>query len=165
MRLPGRPDVTWQDPNTLKVEIDTGTQNRLLHFGPSTGSAPSRAESRDGESRAPAGEQLSLHGYSTAQWEFSGGRGAPGQPRPGQLKVLTTKMRPGYLRKNGVPYSANAVLTEYFAHLTDDDGTRYLTVTTMLEDATYLQQPWVRTSQFKKQPDATGWSPTTCSAQ
>ena len=75
---------------------------------------------------------------------MSGGRGAPGQPRHGQLKVVTTKMRPGYLRKNGVPYSASAVLTEYFAHLTDDDGTRYLTVTTMLEDPTYLQQPWVQ---------------------
>ena len=102
MRLPGRLHVTWQDVNTLKIEIDTGTQTRLLHFG---------------ESRPPAGEQPSLQGYSTAQWEMSGGRGAPGQPRHGQLKVVTTNMRPGYLRKNGVPYSATAVLTEYFAHL------------------------------------------------
>jgi len=150
MRLPGRLHVTWQDVNTLKIEIDTGTQARLLHFG---------------ESRPPAGEQASVQGFSTAQWEMSGGRGAPGQPRHGQLKVVTTNMRPGYLRKNGVPYSATAVLTEYFAHLMDDDGTRYLTVTTMLEDPVYLQQPWVRTSQFKKQADARGWNPTPCSAR
>jgi hypothetical protein len=150
MRLPGRLHLTWQDPNTLKIEIDNGTQTRLLHFG---------------ENLAPAAEPPSLQGYSTAQWETTGGRGAPGQPRYGQLKVVTTKMRPGYLRKNGVPYSAGAVLTEYFAHLVDDDGTRYLTVTTMLEDPTYLQQPWVRTSQFKKQPDAKGWNPTPCSAR
>ena len=39
--------------------------------------------------------QPSLQGYSAAQWEFSGGRGAPGQPRHGQLKVVTTKMKPG----------------------------------------------------------------------
>ena len=64
-----------------------------------------------------------------------------------------------------MPYSATAVLTEYVAHLMDDDGTRYLTVTTMLEDPAYLQQPWVRTSQFRKQPDAKGWNPTPCSAQ
>ena len=133
----------------MKIEIDNGTQTRLLHVG---------------ESQAPAGELPSLQGYSTAQWELSGGRGAPGQPRYGQLKVVTTKMRPGYLRKNGVPYSADAVLTEYFAHLIDDDGTRYLTVTTMLEDPAYLQQPWVRTSQFKKQTDARDWNPTPCSA-
>jgi hypothetical protein len=150
MRLPGRLHVTWPDVNTLKIEIDTGTQTRLLHFG---------------ESRPPAGEQPSVQGFSTAQWEMSGGRGAPGQPRHGQLKVVTTNMRPGYLRKNGVPYSATAVLTEYFAHLMDDDGTRYLTVTTMLEDPVYLQQPWVRTSQFKYQPDAKGWNPTPCSAR
>ena len=150
MRLPGRLHIVRQDPNTLKIEIDTGTQTRLLHFG---------------EGQAPAGEPPSLQGYSTAQWELSGGRGAPGQPRYGQLKVVTTKMRPGYLRKNGVPYSANAVLTEYLAHLTDDDGTRYLTVTTMLEDPTYLQQPWVRTSQFRYQPDAKSWNPTPCSAR
>jgi hypothetical protein len=150
MRLPGRLHVTWQDVNTLKIEIDTGTQTRLLHFG---------------DSRAPAGEQPSVQGYSTAAWEMSGGRGAPGQPRHGQLKAVTTNMRPGYLRKNGVPYSATAVLTEYFAHLMDDDGTRYLTVTTMLEDPVYLQQPWVRTSQFRYQPDARGWNPSPCSAR
>jgi hypothetical protein len=74
-------------------------------------------------------------------------------------------MKPGYLRKNGVPYSAMAVLTEYLAQLTHDDGTRYLTVTTMLEDPGYLLQPWVRTSQFRRQPDAKDWNPTPCSAR
>jgi hypothetical protein len=149
MRLPGRLHITWQDPSTLKIEIDNGTQTRLLHFG---------------EGRAPAGSQPTLQGYSSAEWQFSGGRGTSGQPRHGQLKVVTTAMKPGYLRKNGVPYSASAVLTEYVAQL-DDEGTRYLTVTTMLEDSGYLQQPWVRTSQFRRQPDAKGWNPTVCSAR
>jgi len=151
MRLPTRLHVTWQDPNTLKIEIDNGTQTRLLRFG---------------DAQVPASEQPSTQGYSIAQWEVAGGgRGAPGQARKGQLKAVTTKMKPGYLRKNGVPYSANAVLTEYFANLKDDDGLEYLAVTTMLDDPTYLQQPWVRTSQFKKQADAKGWNPTPCSAQ
>jgi hypothetical protein len=150
MRLPGRLHITWQDPSTLKMEIDTGTQTRLFHFG---------------ESQPSAGEPPSWQGYSVAQWEFSGGRGARGQPRQGQLKVVTTRLKPGYLRKNGVPYGANALLTEYVAALNDDDGTRYLAVTTMLDDAQYLQQPWVRTSQFKKQATASGWNPTPCSAR
>ena len=148
MRLPGRLHITWQDANTLKIEIDNGTQTRLMRFG---------------ETQAPAGEAPSLQGYSTVAWELSGGgRGAPGQPRFGQLKAVTTKMKPGYLRKIGVPYSGAAVLTEYLAHLMDDDGTRYLTVMTMLEDPAYLQQPWVRTSQFRRQADAKGWNPTPC---
>jgi hypothetical protein len=149
MRLPARLHITWRDPNTLGVEIDNGTQTRLFHFGGSS---------------SPANEQPSWQGYSVALWEFAGGRGTPGQPRSGQLKVVTTKMKPGYLRKNGVPYGANAVLTEYFALLTDDDSTRYLAVTTMLDDPSYLLQPWVRTSQFKKQTDGKGWNPTPCSA-
>jgi len=33
LRVPGRLHVTWQDENTLKVEIDAGQQTRLLHFG------------------------------------------------------------------------------------------------------------------------------------
>jgi hypothetical protein len=78
---------------------------------------------------------------------------------------VTTHLRPGYVRKNGVPYGAGATLTEYIAHLIDDDGTRYLAATLMLEDSQYLTQPWVRTSQFKKQPDAKGWTPTPCSAR
>src|SRR5437867_2799729 len=35
MRLPTRLRITWQDANTLKLETDTGTQTRLLHFGAS----------------------------------------------------------------------------------------------------------------------------------
>src|SRR6267142_3672350 len=33
MRLPARFHISWPDPNTLKVEVDNGTQTRLLHFG------------------------------------------------------------------------------------------------------------------------------------
>ena len=150
MRLPTRLHITWQDTSTLKLELDNGTQTRLLHFG---------------ESQPPPSELPSLQGYSVAQWEFAGGRGVPGQTRLGQLKAVTTKMKPGYLRKNGVPYGGAAVLTEYFAQVTDDDGTRYLAVTTMLDDPTYLLQPWVRTSQFRKQTDAKGWNPAPCSAR
>jgi hypothetical protein len=149
MRLPARLHITWDDANTLRIDIDTGTQTRLLRFG----AAP------------PPSVEASWQGYSVAEWQFVG-RGAPppGQPRPGQLKVVTTQLRPGYLRKNGVPYGAKAVLTEYFNLLTDQ-GTDYLAVTTMLEDAEHLLQPWVRTSQFKKQADAQGWNPTPCSAK
>jgi hypothetical protein len=147
MRLPARLHITWQDPNTLKIDVDTGTQTRIMHFD---------------QSQAPATEVPSWQGFSAAQWEAAGGRA--GQ-RAGQLKAVTTRLRPGYLRKNGVPYGGNALLTEYFVVLTDDDGLQYLAVTSMLEDPQYLLQPWVRTSQFRKQPNANGWNPTPCSAR
>ena len=151
MRLPSRLHITWADDRTLRIDIDTGTQTRLIHLA---GAAPASAEA-------------TWQGESAGQWQVPGaGRGGRGvAPRAGQLKIVTTRLRPGYLRKNGVPYGAGAVLTEYVQQLTDDDGTQYLAVTSMLDDPQYLAQPWVRTSQFRRQPDAKGWNPTPCSAR
>ena len=149
MRLPARLHFVWDDDRTLRMDIDTGTQTRLLHFG-----------------AAPSTVEASWQGYSAAQWDVPAApRGAAPQPRAGQLKAVTTHLRPGYLRKNGVPYGAGAVLTEYFSRLVDDDGSQYLTVTSFLDDPQYLAQPWVRTSEFRKQTDAAGWKPTPCSAR
>ena len=90
--------------------------------------------------------------------------GGPAQPVKGQgtLRVITTNMLPGYIRKNGVPYSDKAVLTEYMNVLTGQQGDTYLALTAMVEDPTYLNQPFLRTYTFKKQPDASGWDPTPC---
>jgi len=162
MQRPGRLHITWQDDNTLKMEFDAGTQTRLLHFG----AAP-----------AQKGEP-SWQGYSVAQWQtVPRGRGgavnttdpsrmaAGGVPGGGTLKVTTTNMLPGYLRKNGVPYSGNAVLTEYINRLAGQQNDDYLVVTAEVEDPANLTQPFVRSYQFKKQPDDKGWSPTPCWAK
>jgi hypothetical protein len=74
-------------------------------------------------------------------------------------------MRPGYYRRNGVPYGANARMTEWFTTVAEPDGNSYLLVTKILEDPQYMNGPYVRTVQFKKQPDANGWNPTPCSAR
>jgi len=144
MQRPGRLHVTWDDDNTLHVDADAGAQTRTFHFGDRQGFKGDAA----------------WQGYSVAQWVRPGGRGA--QPKGGQLKVVTTNMLPGYIRKNGVPYSADAVLTEYFNRLEGAQGDVYITVTAMLDDPTYLTQPFVRSYQFKRQPDASGWEPTPC---
>ncbi len=151
MRLPARFHITWADPNTLKVEVDNGTQTRLLHFG--VGQAPPVMT-------ANAADPKNWQGNSVANWEAAGGRGARG----GDLKVVTTGARPGYLQKNGVPYSANAVFTEYFNRY-EEDGWSLLVVSTLTEDPTYLQQPHIRSSHYKKLPDANGWNPTPCTAK
>jgi hypothetical protein len=77
---------------------------------------------------------------------------------------VTTHLRPGYLRKNGIPYSENAVLTEYLDIVKQRNGTPWLVVTSVVEDPKYLQQPFIVSSQFKQQADATGWDPTPCSS-
>jgi hypothetical protein len=156
MHLPGRLHITWENDTTLAVETDAGQQTRRFVFGP-----------------APSGAEATWQGSSTATWELPGGggrgrgRGAAGSPsRPGtSLRVQTTHMRPGYYRRNGVPYGVNARLTEWFATVTEPDGNSYLIVTNILEDPQYMNGPYVRTVQFKKQPDAKGWNPTPCSAR
>lgn len=81
------------------------------------------------------------------------------------MKVVTTRMLPGYLRKNGVPYSGDAVLTEYYTRTNEPNGDSWLIVTTIVEDPRYLQQPFITSTHFKKQPDAAGWNPTHCTAR
>src|ERR1700682_3743933 len=121
MRVPGRLHITWENDATLRIDTDAGTQTRLFHF--------------DGQP-APAGAPQ-WQGYSAADWQrFGGGRGVP--LSGGYLKVETTHMRPGYLRKNGVPYSGNAVLQEYFTRVTEPDGTSFLFVTSVLSDPLYM---------------------------
>ena len=150
LRIPGRVDIRWADDNTLKEDFDSGTQSRLLHFN-----AP-----------APAGTLPTWQGYSVASWEGAGtrGRGGPGDSTVGHLKVVTTKLKPGYLRKNGVPYSENAVVEEYYDHFTEPDGTTWLVVTSIVTDPTYLTGPYATTNHFKKIPDRQGWDPTPCRA-
>jgi hypothetical protein len=146
MRVPGRLHVTWEDDNTLRIDTDAGTQTRLLHFG---GSKP------------PEGA-ATWQGYSAAQWE-GGARGAAG--RGGSLQVNTTHMRPGYLRKNGAPYSPNAILTEYYDRYQGPNGDEWLVVTSIVDDPQYLSQSFTTSSNFKRLPDASGWNPTPCSAR
>jgi hypothetical protein len=81
------------------------------------------------------------------------------------MRATTTRMRPGYYRRNGVPYGANATMTEWFTTITEPDGNTYLLVTKILEDAQYLNGPYVRTVQFKKESGTAGWNPTPCVAQ
>jgi hypothetical protein len=147
MRLPGRLRISWENDNLLKMELDAGTQTRRFQFG----AAP-----------APTGEPT-WQGVSTARWQFSGGR-ARGPVTAGQLVVTTNRLKPGYLRKNGVPYSSNAVITEYYVRLVDE-GQEYLAVTTMVDDPQYLALPYIKTYQYKKERDASGWNPSPCIAR
>jgi len=145
MRLPGRLHVTWADDSTLKIETDTGSQTRLLRFG----------------AGAPSGEP-SWQGWSSAEWANAGRRG---DVRTGTLKVVTTNLRAGYIRKNGAPHSDKARVTEYFDVNTAPNGDRWLTVTTKVEDPVYFTRAQLTSSDFKKLPDASGWNPAPCSAR
>ena len=158
MRMPGRLHITWQDDNTLKVETDAGTQTRILRF-----TAPPQTN-----------EPPSWQGYSVARWEaglspvgggFGLGLGPRQNVRSRSLEVITTNLKPGYLRKNGVPYSGKTTVTEYFERFTEPDGNDHLMVMTVVSDPEYLALPFVITSDFKREPDGSKWDPSPCTAR
>jgi hypothetical protein len=163
MQRPGRLHITWEDDNTLRVDVDAGTQTRLLHFAapPADKGTPTWQGYSYAQWQVPGGVLMDLGGQGFVLSGVGRGRGGP-PPKTGSLKVVTTNMKPGYLRKNGGPYSANAVLTEYFNLLTGADGQQYISLTAFVEDPMYLTGPFLRTYEFKKQPDAAGWEPTPC---
>ena len=159
MRMPTRVHITWQDDQTLKVETDAGTQTRLFRF---TGNPP-------------AGTPRSLQGHSVASWEVAGGGGrggggggggarggGRGGPRYGSLKVVTTNLTQGWLRKNGVPYSEGTTITEYYDRFKSTNGDEWFFVTTLVNDPKYLTQEFVTSSHFKKEADGSKWTPSSC---
>jgi hypothetical protein len=162
MRMPTRLKISWQDDLTLKIESDAGQQTRLLRFaGPgAAGVTPISA----------APPTRSLQGTSIAEWQRGAGafdafleRGAgAAPPRWGALKVTTTNVLPGWLRRNGVPYSQNAQITEYFSKVTHPQAGEWFVVTTVVDDPTYLAQQFVTSSNFKKEANDSKWNPTPC---
>ena len=150
MHAPTRLRITWQDENTLKVESDYGTQTRLLHFG----------------NWKTSGGSGSLQGDSVALWERPrAGRGEAPPAGFGNLKVVTNHFSGGYLRKNGVPYGANAVFTEYWDLFKERNGDQRIMIATRLADPQYLSIPWLTVVQFKKEASSAKWDPTPCSAK
>jgi hypothetical protein len=186
MRMPGRLHITWEDDNTLKIESDAGQQTRLLRFGgprPQTvapslqgystaqwvGGAPlggggfggfggnvvaPEAAAGRGAAAAPAGGR----GPAAAAPAPGGGRGPE---RWGVLRVTTSQLKPGWLRKNGVPYSENTTMTENFMRFSDGTD-EWFTVGTIVEDPTYLNQSFITSSNFKREADGAKFKPAPC---
>jgi hypothetical protein len=159
MRQPLRVQISWQDDQTLKLETDSGQQTRLFRFAtPATASTTT----------AIGTSERTWQGISNAEWVKQaqsrglgfGGRGAG--MSGGSLTVVTTHMKAGYLRKNGVPYSEEAVLTEYYNRHSGPGDLEWFTVTTVVDDSKYLAQPFITSSSFRREADNSKWTPSPC---
>jgi len=152
LRMPGRIHITWEGDNALKMETDSGSQTRMLSFGQGSGQGGDwqGVAVASWDRQAPA-----LSGFTLG----NAGGGAP------SLKIVTTKAKPGYLARNGVPYGANATFTEYYDVFQVPGGDTLLVVTVEVTDPENLSTPYWYSVHFKKQADATGWSPKPCSAK
>jgi len=187
MRIPTRLHITWENDNTLKIDTDAGQQTRRLVFNKST--APPVTKSLQGFSIAEW-ERFTPPGRGGGGGGGGGGgqagppggappaAGAPpagraGGPPPGagapasrfgDLKVVTTQLSGGWLRKNGVPYSEDTTMTEFFDRFAAPDGAEWLVITTIVADPKYLAQEFVTSTHFRREPNAAKWDPTPCKA-
>ena len=152
LHLPGRLHITWEGDDVLKMETDSGSQTRWFSFG------------------QPRGKAGDWQGVSIASWDRPrpaiagfqlGGSGGAG----GSLKVVTTQAKPGYLARNGVPYGANATFAEFYDLFEVPGGDTLLVVSVEVSDPEYLTTPYWYSVHFKKQADASGWSPRPCLAK
>lgn len=148
MRVPGRLRISWEGASTLEIQADAGRQTRMLHFD---------------DTRPELESERTWQGISEAEWVMHRPN-FRSPPVNGTLKVVTMGMRAGFFRKNGVPYSENAVLTEYFDLFTQHDGTEWLQVLSILDDPTYFTTPLITSSSFRRQSDRRGWDPRPCRA-
>jgi hypothetical protein len=156
LRMPTRLRISWDDDDALVIETDAGQQTRRLPFAAVEPTPPP-----------------SLQGNSVARWVRPaappggpGLAGAGGGPTRsgGYLEVHTTALTGGWLRRNGVPYSEDAALTEYFTRFTAPDGAEWLMVTTIVEDPRYLNQRYITSSHFRREAQGGRWNPRPCGA-
>ena len=149
MRMPGRLHITWEGDDVLKVESDAGQQTRRLQFAPKGQPGP-----------------RSLQGYSVAEWESIGGAGSRGGGRGGPiglaLKVVTTNLAEGWLRRNGIVYSDLTTLMEYWDRVTFPNGDSWLTVSQYVNDPKYLTGEYTTSMHFKLEPDGSKFKPAPC---
>jgi hypothetical protein len=152
MRIPTRLRISWDGDDVIVIETDAGRQTRRLEFSDEATPGP-----------------RSLQGFSQAEWTrpqgargLFGPRGGAGAQPEGYLTVSTDNLLPGWLRRNGVPYSEQTKMTEHFDRFPAPDGSEWLMVTTIVDDPRYLSQPYVTSTHFRREDDRSGWNPTDC---
>ena len=90
----------------------------------------------DGRPHPP---EYALHtwaGFSTARWDGN------------SLDVVTSHLKVGWLQRNGVAHSDRATMTERFIR-----HGNYLTVVSIVDDPIYLEEPFIRTTNWVLNPD------------
>jgi hypothetical protein len=164
-------DAGWQGNSVARWELAGPQRRGGGGGGGGAGVAGSDGPAGSAGPTGPAGQRGDVAGPDSASAQRQGdpgaleGRGrARGLPaaRGGSLKVVTTRMKAGYLRKNGVPYSEHAVVTEYVDRHNERNGDQWFTVTTIVDDPTYLAEPFITSTHFKKEANGDKWRPSRC---
>jgi len=136
--LPHPSTYQYRSPGGLSIvkEYDPATQRLVAyHFFGSYGLA--RTVWMDGRPHPPAAARHTYEGFSTGRWDGN------------RLAVETTHLKAGFLRRNGIAHSDRARMLEYWVRHDD-----YMTLVTAVDDPLYLDEPFVRSTDFRLDPRA-----------
>src|SRR5579862_2202767 len=131
-------DYGIRGPAQLRVwkEVDTATQKLIAYHTLISWQTPQRTIWMDGRPHPPDFAPHTWQGFSTGVWNGD------------ELVITTTHLKTGWIRRNGIPRSEKAVVTEHWIR-----HEKYLTVATIVDDPAYLTQPFIRTTDFVENPD------------
>jgi hypothetical protein len=134
---PHSSDYGMRGLGNLRVwrDIDPLTQNLVAFrtYMPAWGSM--RTIWMDGRPHPPAGAEHTFQGFSTGVWEGN------------MLTITTTHLKTNYIRRNGVPRSDKATVTEHWVRHGE-----ILTVITVVDDPVFLEEPLVRSQSWTLDP-------------
>jgi cyclase len=118
LRISAQRDPRTQEIFAYQHYISTYEQTRTIYM--------------DGRPHPPSYAPHTWMGFSTGRWQGD------------RLVVETTHIKNGWHRRNGVPMSDRATMTEY---LVPHDNT--FTHIAVIRDPVYLTEPWVKTQHFE----------------
>jgi hypothetical protein len=126
-------DYAVRGPGSMRIwsDIDPLTQQITAWHTAIMWMNPQRTIYMDGRVHPNEWAPHTWEGFSTGTWAGD------------MLKVETTHLKEGWLRRNGLPRSEKATMTEYFIRHGDD-----LTVVTIVDDPIFLTEPLIRTSNW-----------------
>ena len=130
-------DYSPRGPANLRIwrEIDHDTQNLIAIHTHISWQQPERTIWMDGRPHPPEYAAHTWQGFSTGKWDGD------------MLTVTTTHLKMGWIRRNGIPRSDKALLTEHWVRHDD-----VLTLVTVIQDPVYLTEPFVRTTNWRLDP-------------
>ena len=130
---PHSADYIWRGPSPVRIwkEVDP-VSRQVTAWHAEWLRSVDRQIYMDGRPHPSKSAPHTWAGFSTGKWEGD------------MLTIKTTHLKEGYVRRNGLPRSDEAMLTEHWMLHGD-----VLTVATIVYDPVYLTEPFIRTTDYE----------------
>src|SRR6267143_1871398 len=130
---PHSADYIWRGPSQLRItkEVDPVTRE-ITAFHAEWLRSVDNIYYLDGRPHPSENTPHTWGGFATARWEGD------------MLTITVTHLKEGYVRRNGVPRSDLATVTEHWLR-----HGNWLTVVEIVNDPVYLTEPFVRSTDYE----------------